>query len=141
MAPPRPNGWRWCFQSENRQCINFYGHSKYRRTSKFQYWLRSYALLLNGWILPIGGASAVEGLRSTGLLCLVCILNYDRGMDSGHFCLFCFLYFYFVSMRGGAEVVKSSANTDIRLNSFLERFYGVYFPPNCALYFLIPPTR
>ena len=25
----------------------------------------------NGWILPIGGASAVEGLRSTGLLCLV----------------------------------------------------------------------
>ena len=26
--------------------------------------LRDTALLLNGWILPIGGASAVEGLRS-----------------------------------------------------------------------------
>ena len=25
------------------------------------------AILLKGWILPIGGASAVEGLRSTGL--------------------------------------------------------------------------
>ena len=25
------------------------------------------AVLLNGWILPIGGASAMEGLRSTGL--------------------------------------------------------------------------
>ena len=24
-------------------------------------------ILLNGWILPIGGASAVEGLQSTGL--------------------------------------------------------------------------
>ena len=29
------------------------------------------AILLNGQILPIGGASAVEGLRSTGLPCLV----------------------------------------------------------------------
>ena len=26
---------------------------------------------LKGWILPIGGASAVEGLQSTGLPCLV----------------------------------------------------------------------
>ena len=29
------------------------------------------AILLNGWILPIGGASAVEGLQSTGLPHLV----------------------------------------------------------------------
>ena len=29
------------------------------------------AILLKGWILPIGGASAVEGLRSMGLPCLV----------------------------------------------------------------------
>ena len=28
-------------------------------------------ILLKGWILPIGGASAVEGLRSTGLPRLV----------------------------------------------------------------------
>ena len=31
------------------------------------------AILLKGWILPIGGASAVEGLRSTGLPRLVLI--------------------------------------------------------------------
>ena len=33
------------------------------------------AILLNGWILPIGGASAVEGLLSTGPTpsSLVCI--------------------------------------------------------------------
>ena len=29
------------------------------------------AILLNGWILPIGGASALEGLRLTGLPRLV----------------------------------------------------------------------
>ena len=29
------------------------------------------AILLKGWILPIGGASVVEGLRSTGLPRLV----------------------------------------------------------------------
>ena len=29
------------------------------------------AILLNGWILPFGGASAVEGLPSTGLPYLV----------------------------------------------------------------------
>ena len=29
------------------------------------------AILLNWLILPIGGASAVEGVRSTGLHCLV----------------------------------------------------------------------
>ena len=33
------------------------------------------AILLNGWILPINGASAVEGLLSTGLLCLVYIIT------------------------------------------------------------------
>ena len=45
------------------------------------------AILLKGWILPIGGASAVEGLRSTGLprlvlmadkLLVVCILNKQK---------------------------------------------------------------
>ena len=33
------------------------------------------AILLNGWILPIDGASAVEGLRSIGLLRLSTILD------------------------------------------------------------------
>ena len=30
------------------------------------------AILLKGWILPIGGSSSVEGLQSTGLPSLVC---------------------------------------------------------------------
>ena len=33
--------------------------------------LKVTAILLKGWILPVGGASAVEGLRSTGLPRLV----------------------------------------------------------------------
>ena len=33
------------------------------------------AILLKGWILPIGGASAVEGLQSTGLPRLVHIFS------------------------------------------------------------------
>ena len=39
------------------------------------------AILLNGWILPIGGASAVDGLRSTGLphLVSVGIGSYSNG--------------------------------------------------------------
>ena len=39
------------------------------------------AISLKGWILPIGGASAVEGLRSTGLPCLVLLAF---AIDSGH---------------------------------------------------------
>ena len=34
--------------------------------SKLHYWLKSSAILLKGWVLSIGGASAVEGLLSTG---------------------------------------------------------------------------
>ena len=33
------------------------------------------AILVKEWILPVGGASSVEGLRSTGLPRLVCIAN------------------------------------------------------------------
>ena len=33
--------------------------------------IRVTVILLNGWILLIGGASAAEGMLSTGLLCLV----------------------------------------------------------------------
>ena len=33
------------------------------------------AILLNGWILPLGGASAVEGLRSMGLPRLVIYIS------------------------------------------------------------------
>ena len=33
---------------------------------------------LNGWILPIGGASAVEGLQSTGPSCLLFISDNEK---------------------------------------------------------------
>ena len=36
-----------------------------------EYWFKITAILLNSQILPIGGASAVEGLRLMGLLRLV----------------------------------------------------------------------
>ena len=36
---------------------------------------------LNEWILPNGGASAVEGLQSTGLPCLV-FLNDNKKVDN-----------------------------------------------------------
>ena len=47
--------------------LNLEGHQNPIIGSKFT------AILLKGWILPIGGASAVEGLRSTGLPRLVFI--------------------------------------------------------------------
>ena len=37
MAPPRPNGWRWYLQSQNRLDYNVLGDSK----SKSQYWFKS----------------------------------------------------------------------------------------------------
>ena len=42
------------------------------------------AILLNWWILPVGWASAVEGLRSTGQHCLenVAILNIQDNISS-----------------------------------------------------------
>ena len=67
----RLNGWRWCFQSLKKlwwiflHIWNLEGH-QYRITGS-----RVTAISLNGWILPIGGNSAVEGLRSTGLHRLV----------------------------------------------------------------------
>ena len=64
-ALPRLNGWRWCFQSWNRLCyffffsiINLKGHPNCDTDSRVT------AILLNRYILPIGGASAVDGLQS-----------------------------------------------------------------------------
>ena len=50
------------------EILNHKGHPNGITGSRFT------AILLNGWILPIGGASAVEGLQSTGLPHLVFIL-------------------------------------------------------------------
>ena len=41
---------------------------KSQRSSKLHYWFKSYSNFAEFVVLPIGGASAVEGLRSTGLL-------------------------------------------------------------------------
>ena len=51
-------------------CYNLYlkGHPNPIAGSKVK------PILLNGWILPIGGASAVEGLQSTGIPRLVLII-------------------------------------------------------------------
>ena len=48
------------------------------------YWFKSYGILLNWWVLPISGASAMEGLRSTGLPCLVYIVPryHPRALNS-----------------------------------------------------------
>ena len=46
--------------------LHFLGDSKSWRVSKSHTGSRVTAILLNGWILPIGGALAVEGLLSTG---------------------------------------------------------------------------
>ena len=48
-----------------RSFLNPEGHQNPRNGSKVT------AILLKGWILPVGGASAVEGLQSTGLPRLV----------------------------------------------------------------------
>ena len=43
-----------------REILNLKGHQNHITGSRVT------AILLNGWNLPIGGASAVEGLGSTG---------------------------------------------------------------------------
>ena len=55
----------------NLLCYIYVGDSKSQRASKAHYWFKSYGYLLNGWILPIGGASAPEGQQSTELPRLV----------------------------------------------------------------------
>ena len=69
-TPPRPNGCRWCFQAGSKVT----------------------AILLNGWILSIGGASAVKGLRL---------------QPAQHACFLttlCFLFCFWTSQYGGDEI-------------------------------------
>ena len=51
--------------------LNLKGHQNPINGSKVT------AILLKGWILPVGGSSAVEGLRSMGLHRLVIINRSD----------------------------------------------------------------
>ena len=61
--------------------LNPEGHQNRIRGSKVT------AILLKGWILPIGGASAVEGLQSTRLPRLVFVgVQNTAGRGQGNFC-------------------------------------------------------
>ena len=66
-----PYGWRWCFGHKidyltfSKETLNFEEHQKCITGSRVT------AIFLVGWILDIGGASAVEGLPSTRLPRLV----------------------------------------------------------------------
>ena len=48
-----------------KEILNLEGHQNHMTGSRVT------AIFLNGWILPIGGTSVLEGLRSTGLPRLV----------------------------------------------------------------------
>ena len=50
-----------------RQGCNFLGDFKSQGASKLQHWFEGYIDFAEGVNLPIGGASAVEGVRSMGL--------------------------------------------------------------------------
>ena len=67
MAPPCPNGYKIDYVIVIKNFLNPEGHQNLFNGSKVT------AILMNGQILPIGGASAVEDLRSTGLPRLVYI--------------------------------------------------------------------
>ena len=56
-ALPRSNGHKINYVTIFKE------DSKSQSASKSQYWFKSTAILLNGWIFSIGGASAVKGLH------------------------------------------------------------------------------
>ena len=66
MSPPGPNDWWLCFQINcvtiHLKIINLEGHLNHITGSRVT------ASLWTGWIFPIGGASSMEGLQSTGYL-------------------------------------------------------------------------
>ena len=62
-APQRPSGEDGAFSQkiDYVTILNFEWHPNSVTGSRVS------AILMNGWVLPIGGGSAVEGLQSTGL--------------------------------------------------------------------------
>ena len=72
MAPPRPNGWKWCVQSKNGLDYKFLGNSKVLRSSQLHYWFNSYGNFAEKKrILPIGQASRWRVCYQRGLARLV----------------------------------------------------------------------
>ena len=53
MAPTRPHG----FSHKIDYVTIFFEDSKSQRASKLHFWFKVTAILLNGWILPIGGVA------------------------------------------------------------------------------------
>ena len=66
MATPHLNGWRWCFQ-----ILNLEGHLNCITG------LRVTAILLNGWIMPIGGGSVIN------MAYPVCFIYIEKGRGEG----------------------------------------------------------
>ena len=54
------------------------------------------AILLKGWISPVGGASAVEDLQSTGLPRLVCNDNAPLSVTTYEVILLTYFHFFFI---------------------------------------------
>ena len=67
MVRDGPSSYKIDYAIRIKTFLNPEGHQNRFTGSKVT------AILLKGWILPIGGASAVEGLQSTGLPRLVFI--------------------------------------------------------------------
>ena len=58
-APPSPKGLRWCFQAWNRLCCTgLENHKKIKVNLNCIIGNKVMAILLNGWILSIGGFSS-----------------------------------------------------------------------------------
>ena len=74
MVPPQPNGW-----SSSSYKIDYFIVIKNPLNPKGQQnpinGSKVTVILMKGWILHIGGPSAVEGLQSTGLSRLVFFLQ------------------------------------------------------------------
>ena len=68
-ATPHPNGWKWCFPSQNRLDCNLLRDFKSRRTSKSHYWFKRLGnfaeknefFLLDKVVKLVGGGSVING--------------------------------------------------------------------------------
>ena len=78
-APPRPNGWRWCFQSCNRLCYNFWGDSKFWRASKLHYWFKSYGNFAEWVEFDYGQSFSGEGSASAACAAGLFFMHYILG--------------------------------------------------------------
>ena len=71
------------------------------------------AILLKGWILPVGGASAVKGLRSTGLPRLVspCSPCHKSCVMCQISCDTCIFFYIVVKLGVGGSAVNGATQS------------------------------